>query len=106
MFEKETNSSVRLGFVPCAKPKEFSLNGPYFAKLCFVELLVEIAGGSKVLHRYLRRAIFNRKPLSVVGSRRAKGRVSVAESHSHGVTKRPHKASGAVGCVCGWPEFR
>jgi hypothetical protein len=70
-----------------------------------VELLIEIAGRSKLLLGKLRRAFFNRERLSVVGVRRTEGRVSANASQSLGVAQRPHKvkkllaASGPSGAV-------
>jgi hypothetical protein len=64
-----------------------------------VELLVKIAGRSKVLCWHLCRAFFNRERLSVVGVRRAERRVSAATSQSPDVTRRPRKVKEAAGCI-------
>ena len=63
-----------------------------------MELLVEIAGRSKVLLGHLYRAFFNRERLSVTGVRRTEGRVSVTATKvlaSHSVRTRSKRLLAA-----------
>jgi hypothetical protein len=58
--------------------------------------LVKIAVRSEVLFGHLRRALFNRDRLAVVGVRRAEGFLSATTSQSLVVVKRPQKAKGLL----------